>query len=62
MAIWFKSGHSYDLIGELPVVVSLSFGRRGAASSTDSLVFQGAHRWINSALYSPLIVSASALS
>jgi hypothetical protein len=32
------------------------------ASSTDSLVFHGARRWINSALYSPLIVSASALS
>ncbi|APR93810.1 hypothetical protein PATSB16_04660 [Pandoraea thiooxydans] len=32
------------------------------ASSTDSLFFQGARRWINSALYSPLIVSAKALS
>ena len=32
------------------------------ASSKDSLVFQGARRWINSALYSPLIVSARALS
>jgi hypothetical protein len=31
------------------------------ASSTDSLVFQGARRWINSALYSPLMVSARAL-
>jgi hypothetical protein len=32
------------------------------ASSTDSLVFQGARRWISSALYKPLMVSASALS
>ena len=32
------------------------------ASSNDALVFQGARRWINSALYNPLMVSAKALS
>jgi len=32
------------------------------ASSTDSLVFHGARRWISSALYKPLMVSASALT
>ena len=31
-------------------------------SSSDSFVFQGARRWINSVLYSPLIFSAKALS
>ncbi len=32
--------------------------RSRVANSTASRVFQGARRWINSALYSPLIVSA----
>ena len=32
------------------------------ANSTASLVFQGPRRWISSALYKPLMVSARALS
>jgi hypothetical protein len=44
-----------------PVVVNQET-HSSVASSTASRVFQLKLRWITSALYSPLIVSASALS
>lgn len=79
-AIWFKSGHhSSDLLGELPVLVCLSFRggnisdgfeqamvvnqdtHSSVVNSTASLVFNGAWRWMSSALYRPLMVSVTAL-